>query len=125
MKRLLQSFVALAVFALTAASIQPQCLESKFHKAEPSSEGFLHGACSSWQSMSCCTKDTTEQFHTVGAWRGFNYNHCGKLSDSCKAYFLKELCLYECDPYLAQWTVKVNRNLDWEIREHKLSLSAV
>ena len=110
MNKFLISFGVLAIVTLTAATIQPKCLDSDFHKAEPSSEDFLHGACSSWQSMSCCTKNTTEQFHTDGAWRGFNYNHCGQLSDSCKAYFVKELCLYECDPYLAQWAVKVIRN---------------
>jgi len=100
-------FCILSAVTLTVDTIQPKCLSSDSHKPEPSSEKFLHGACSSWQSLSCCNENTTIKFHTDGAWRGFDYNHCGPLSDSCREYFNKELCLYECDPYLAQWTVEV------------------
>ena len=53
--------------------------------------------------MSCCTKTTTETFHADENWQGFNFNHCGMISDECKNYFLKELCFYECDPYLGNW----------------------
>jgi folate receptor len=28
------------------------------------------------------------------------------MSDKCRTRFLQELCLYECDPYLATWIVK-------------------
>lgn len=57
--------------------------------------------------MSCCSAATSQKFHSIGAWKGFNMNHCGQMSDSCKNFFLKGLCMYECDPYLGQWIVQV------------------
>jgi folate receptor len=49
---------------------------------------------------------TTYEFQVVNtSWHGFNYDHCGKLSDKCRTRFLQDLCLYECDPYLSQWIV--------------------
>ena len=63
--------------------------------------------CSKWSDLSCCSAVTSKQFHTISAWKGFNMNHCGQMSDSCKKYFMKALCMYECDPYLGQWMVLV------------------
>ena len=62
--------------------------------------------CASWKGMSCCSKNTTTQLHMTDAkWNGFNYDHCYPISDKCRDYFLKELCMYECDPYLGQFIV--------------------
>jgi folate receptor len=119
------SFLVLAICLTVVYSStpnEPKCLASDFHKPQPNSEDFLHGHCSKWQSMSCCTKNTTIQFQTDGAWRGFNFNHCAKLSDKCRQYFERELCLYECDPYLSQWIVKDSSKKMRSERYYKIPL---
>jgi folate receptor len=59
--------------------------------------------------MACCNSSTTFQFHLTNAsWYGFNYDHCAPMSSKCLDRFRQELCLYECDPYLGPWIVKVN-----------------
>jgi folate receptor len=56
--------------------------------------------------------NTSETLHNVDTnWYGFNYNHCGKMSEKCRIRFLQELCMYECDPYLEKWIVAVNFSL--------------
>ena len=59
--------------------------------------------------MSCCNSSSTQLMHQADApWLGFNYNHCGRISSECKRRMLQEVCMYECDPYLANWIVGVS-----------------
>jgi len=120
-------FLSYFLFCNCFYYIFPQtCLEGKSHKAKPTFENELVKAvcdflvlkvffiffilqCAYWKNLTCCTANTTELLHMENTnWNGFDYNHCGKMSDKCLQRFRQELCMYECDPYLEKWIVDVN-----------------
>lgn len=86
-----------------------KCLDGKYHKEKPGPEadGFKH-ECIPWQAHSCCTINTTKSVKEDGtsSLYSMKWNHCGNLSKSCRDYFIKDTCFYECSPNLAPWIVK-------------------
>lgn len=84
------------------------CLDADFHKELPEAEPLLHGECSPWQDRACCEDTNTVAFHTSDVWLGFTWNHCPGhvLSDTCRKWFLKDLCFYECSPNVGPWIVE-------------------
>ncbi|XP_045206368.2 folate receptor alpha-like [Mercenaria mercenaria] len=94
-------------------NILDTCFDAKYHKLKPVPEPNLHGLCSPWKSRACCESNTTLAFHLNDVWIGFTWNHCPghNLSESCRNWFMKDLCFYECSPNTGPW-----------ITEHKISI---
>ena len=85
------------------------CLDGKHHKAKPEPETASLGQCSSWKAMSCCSNETAHQIAIdKSQLYNFNYSHCGKISQQCMSWFIKNHCFYECSPNLGPWLIKVN-----------------
>ena len=79
------------------------CLKGKHHKPIPEPEADL-GQCVSWETYSCCTNRTAKQISMdKSPLYKFNYSHCGKMSQKCLSWFIKNHCFYECSPNLGPW----------------------
>jgi len=87
------------------------CIDSKHHKKSPSKEDYLYKECKPWKDYSCCSVNTTVKVHSPENPYKFDYNHCSPhvMSDKCLQHFRRDLCFYECEPYVKPWVVKVNR----------------
>ncbi|XP_053380334.1 folate receptor beta-like [Mercenaria mercenaria] len=84
------------------------CFDARYHKDTPSPEEELHGQCAPWKDRSCCYYNTTKAFHDSDVWLGFTYNHCGpdhSLSETCRQWFNKDMCFYDCSPNTGPWIV--------------------
>ena len=69
--------------------------------------------CSPWASRSCCTSNSSQAIHKDGALSLYNmrWDHCGRnLSNACRAWFRKDMCLYECSPNFGPWIVLDRRS---------------
>ena len=66
---------------------------------------MLGGECRQWRANACCSTDTAKKIHNLHGKSSFDHGHCGKLSDKCLVKMFRQWCLYQCDPYLAQWVV--------------------
>ncbi|XP_052807187.1 folate receptor beta-like [Mya arenaria] len=84
------------------------CIDADSHKYLPGPESDLHGECVPYHERACCTQNTTTSFHVQDVWAGFTWNHCSGhvLSDTCKQWFLKDKCFYECSPNVGPWIVE-------------------
>ncbi|WAQ93687.1 FOLR2-like protein [Mya arenaria] len=84
------------------------CIDAENHKDVPGPEPDLHGQCAPWRDRACCAVNTTKGFHAQDVWLGFTWNHCEghMLSDSCRQWFLKDLCFYECSPNVGPWIIE-------------------
>lgn len=69
---------------------------------------FLNFQCSPWSENSCCDQQTSIRAHHMLNQFNFNLTHCGlnSISAGCHRYFIKNLCYYNCDPYIEPWIVK-------------------
>ena len=58
-----------------------------------------YNMCQNYKDNACCKSSTVASWDTINANYGDEYHadRCGPLSDSCKAFFVMETCLYECD----------------------------
>lgn len=64
--------------------------------------------CSPWTAFSCCSAETASHAHQQINHLAFALDHCGSksLSEECHREFVRELCYYSCDPFIAPWLVK-------------------
>ncbi|XP_078514750.1 folate receptor gamma-like isoform X2 [Lissotriton helveticus] len=80
------------------------CMNAKHQKEKPGKEGAMYGQCAPWKDNSCCRANTSEEAHNDQSnLYGFNWNHCGIMSDNCKKHFIQDTCFYECSPNLGPW----------------------
>nr|XP_033803574.1 folate receptor alpha-like [Geotrypetes seraphini] len=99
-------FLWLSVASLECASkdLINICMDAKHHKSKPGKEDDLHGQCTPWKDNACCAVNTTVEAHkNVSYLYDFNWNHCGIMSEKCKAHFIQDTCFYECSPNLGPW----------------------
>ncbi|KAJ8280417.1 hypothetical protein GJAV_G00054320 [Gymnothorax javanicus] len=95
--------LALVSVALSLDKLN-MCMDAKHHKTEPGPEGKLYNQCSPWKDNACCLANTTEEAHMDNSsLYNFNWNHCGIMTNSCKAHFIQDTCFYECSPHLGPW----------------------
>ncbi|PVD34790.1 hypothetical protein C0Q70_06067 [Pomacea canaliculata] len=91
--------------ARTVDELLNKCIDGRNHKSQPGEESSLMSFCSPWKKRSCCTQETAEEIHHDENWLNFDRNHCGELSPSCREFFIKDLCFYECSPNVGPWIV--------------------
>ena len=55
--------------------------------------------CTNYKDNACCHPSTVESWASINTNYGDAYHadRCGPLSEACKAFFIYETCLYECD----------------------------
>lgn len=89
-----------------------RCVSSKNHKKKPGPEGQLLKSyhCQPWTEHSCCTWNTSAQINDDGVLSlyGIVWDQCPQMknmSDRCRRHFEKDICFYECSPYLSPWIV--------------------
>ena len=92
-----------------------RCLDGKHHKEVPGPEGdeFKKYHCSPWAERSCCTSKTAQSIQRDGVLTLYNmkWNHCGRnLSRTCRDWFMKDTCFYECSPNLGPFLVVDKRS---------------
>ncbi|KAI1293651.1 Folate receptor alpha [Halotydeus destructor] len=90
------------------------CLDSKHHKKQAGSEPLLTGECRPWRAHSCCSKDIADAAHFAVNHYKFDVNHCAhrtgrNMSASCRRFFTRDTCFFDCEPSLGPWVVKTNR----------------
>lgn len=95
------------------------CLDSKYHKSQPSSEPMLKDQCRPWAQSACCTANVTESAHLEINHYNFDPNHCEvqtnhKMSGKCMQYFIRDTCFFDCEPNIGAWVEKVNRSFATE-----------
>ncbi|XP_059819594.1 folate receptor gamma-like [Hypanus sabinus] len=104
----------LVVLPLTLAADQDilnTCMNGKHHKTKPGPEGDLYRQCEPWRENACCTANTSIEAHKDQSFLyGFNWNHCGIMTDECKRHFIQDTCLHECSPNLGPWILQVNQS---------------
>ncbi|KAH9501442.1 sperm-egg fusion protein Juno [Dermatophagoides farinae] len=86
------------------------CLHTKNHLRIPVPNISLYEECSPWSENSCCDRQTSILSHQMLNQFNFNLSHCGlnSISAGCLRYFIKDLCYYNCDPYIEPWIVKID-----------------
>lgn len=94
------------------------CLDARNHKKEPGPESSLFGHCTPWKERACCTEKTTHDVHHKDMY-SMSLDFCAEqvghgMTDSCREYFHKDLCFYECEPNIGPWIVQVNRKIGKE-----------
>ncbi|XP_025087920.1 folate receptor gamma-like isoform X3 [Pomacea canaliculata] len=97
--------------ARTVVELLNMCIDGRNHKSQPGEESSLMSFCSPWKKRSCCTQEIAERMHLDRNWLNFDWNHCGELSPSCREFFVKDLCFYECSPNLGPWIVPDRRKI--------------
>ncbi|XP_042190612.1 folate receptor isoform X1 [Callorhinchus milii] len=103
--------LSVVVMAVDEEEVLNSCMDGKHHKARPSSEGALYRQCAPWKSNACCTSNTSEEAHLDQSYLyGFNWDHCGILTEQCKRHFIQDTCLYECSPHLGPWVQKADES---------------
>ncbi|KAL4230396.1 folic acid receptor [Mactra antiquata] len=88
--------------------IMNACMLGISHKTSPGPESELFDKCKPWKKRSCCTESIAKDIHVNKTWYKMDWDHCGKLSDKCRARFVQDLCFYECSPNVGPWLVKVD-----------------
>lgn len=85
----------------SANGAMPTCNIQYFHYAVAvqQTDGDYR-QCVEYNEASCCSPDKIKDFDSINQAYGPEYHidRCGPMSDACKEYFMKEACLYECDP---------------------------
>ncbi|CAH1776898.1 unnamed protein product [Owenia fusiformis] len=84
------------------------CMDGQNHKLQPGPEELQFQTCFPWKDRACCSKDVTAEFQSPGVtkWLGFEWNHCGGMTEKCRKHFIQDLCFYECSPNVGPWLVK-------------------
>ncbi|XP_014259616.1 folate receptor gamma-like [Cimex lectularius] len=91
-----------------------QCLSSNAHQRIPlPNEGEMF-ECEPWRNLSCCTEERAKQIHTDDVHK-LEQNLCKKpMSSSCKEFFKKETCFFECSPDLKLWFIPLNESESYQ-----------
>ncbi|CAK8683590.1 unnamed protein product [Clavelina lepadiformis] len=114
--KIMELFIAVVYLVLSLAAIDvggdnqvlDVCLDSKHHKHAPGPEDTLF-KCDSWKNHSCCTNYTAAKIsQDKSLLYGFNYSHCGNMSQKCLNRFFDNHCFYECSPNVGPWIQSVN-----------------
>lgn len=85
------------------------CIDAKYHKSKPGSEGDVFSKtfhCTPWRNHACCKANTTFNIRKDGALSLYNmhWDQCNStMSAKCRRYFEIDTCMYECSPYLKPW----------------------
>ncbi|CAD5111000.1 DgyrCDS351 [Dimorphilus gyrociliatus] len=101
-------FICLIPFVFVGCDEYPdKCLDGPYHRDEPAPETKEYKACKSFARMTCCTVELADMIHRNNAkelYKGFHWEWCGTLSESCQQFLRDEECFYQCEPQL--WRFK-------------------
>ncbi|KAJ1476237.1 folate receptor family-domain-containing protein [Baffinella frigidus] len=91
--------------AAVALGVEPSPATCKlhgdyYHKKTPGPELDSNHECWPWKNEACCEDKTVASRDVIQDAYGaeFHWDRCGPLSQACERFFVKEACLYECEP---------------------------